>query len=875
MHVFLLRIQLRWITGNNHYVRTHKNELVISATIKTNIKKHNMRNFLKLGLLLSISSLQVITAFAQTWEMKKASLMSPFAAKIDTANVLGEYPRPQMVRERWKNLNGIWQFQQGTGFNQVPPAGKLTRKILVPFPVESAISGIMTHYDDVLYRKIFTIPADWAGQRIILHFGAVDYKAQVYINGVSIGTHIGGYDPFKFDITAYIKSTPTQEVTVKVNDPTSNGGQPRGKQTLAPGDITYTPCTGIWQTVWLEPVPQTSISEIKIVPELDNSSVVVNAVTTGIATDLTVNVEVKDGNNTVAQFSGAANADLRIPISNPKLWSPASPFLYDLKITLKSAGAAIDSLGSYFGMRKISIKQIGGVQKMMLNNEFLFQFGPLDQGYWPDGIYTAPTDSALLFDIQRTKDFGFNMIRKHIKVEPQRWYYWADKLGLMVWQDMPSSNSYTSSPQTIDKVQFKSELTKMVKTHWNSPSIIMWVVFNEEQGQHDTETLVAAVMGIDSTRMVNENSGVVYKDVGHVKDVHSYPQPAYPASTTKALACGEYGSVGLTLTDHLWAAPGISFILTKDGTELLSIYKDYADKLAQFKAENGLSAAVFTQITDVEREVNGIYTYDRVVCKVDEQKLREINDNLIHKSLVVNNLLPHSQTVGQVWKYTNTLPAAIWYTVGYNDAAWKSGTGGFGSAGTPGGTIRTSWVTTDIWMRKSFEIGNLTAEDLNKAELFVHHDEGCEIYINGILAATLTGYTASYNFVAISEQAKAALKTNATNTIAIHCKQTSGGQFIDAGVMIRSYEAVGPLAVRPVTENQKCTVFPNPTSGYLSVIRNNPNTSLLGIYNTLGCEVIRLNQYDSKIDVSGLCKGLYFLQAQTDLAIQNIAFIKN
>lgn len=834
-----------------------------------------MRNFFRTCGIISILFWSALILQAQTWEMKKAALMTPFASRIDTANVLGEYPRPQMVRTKWMNLNGIWQFQPGTGFTQVPPAGKLTQKILVPFPVESAISGVMRQYENVLYRRNVVIPEDWAGQRVILHFGAVDYKSQVYINGQSVGIHTGGYDPFSFDITSRLKASGPQEITVKVYDPTSNGGQPRGKQTLAPGDITYTPCTGIWQTVWLEPVPSIAISEIKIVPDIDQSVVFVKAVTSGTGVNLTIDIEVKDGSRIVSKASGQANSDLKILLPNPKLWSPSSPFLYDLKIKLKSPEAGLDSVESYFGMRKISVKQIGGVHKMLLNNEFLFQFGPLDQGYWPDGVYTAPTDSALLFDIQKTKDFGFNMIRKHIKVEPLRWYYWADKLGMLVWQDMPSSNSYTSSPQPIDKPQFKAELLKMVKTLWNSPSVIMWVVFNEEQGQHDTESLVAEVMSLDTTRMVNENSGVVYKDVGHIKDVHSYPQPACPASSTKVLACGEYGSVGLTLDDHLWAAPGISFIMTKNGDELLEIYKDYADKLAQFKSENGMSAAVFTQITDVEREVNGIYTYDRVICKMDEAKLREINNNLIHKNLVVNNLVSHSRVEGQTWKYTINQPATTWFLPSYNDAAWKSGPGGFGSAGTPGGNIRTPWISADIWMRKTFEIGSISQEQLNNAELFVHHDEGCEIYINGVLAASLKGYTSDYNVVKINDLAKVALKPNASNLIAVHCHQTSGGQYIDAGIMIRSYEAEsGPLAVEKVSGNNKCIVYPNPVSDYLH-IRKGPETALLGVYNAIGLKVLKTQQSDRQINVSSLRNGIYFLQTQTNFAIQNIAFIKN
>lgn len=825
---------------------------------------------------LGIASMLCIPAMftvAQQWQMQKATLMTPFAAKVDTANLLGEYPRPQMVREKWMNLNGIWQFQPGTDFTQIPPTGKLSQKILVPFGVESAISGIMKHYDNVLYRRTFTIPADWAGQKVLIHFGAVDYKSQIYINGQTIGVHVGGYDPFTYDITSKLTGSGPQEVTVKVNDPTNNGGQPRGKQTLAPGDITYTPTTGIWQTVWLEPVPQTSISDIKIVPDLDKSSVIINAATSGSASDITVKVEIKDGTSTVAQFEGDANSNLRIPISSPKLWSPNSPFLYDVKITLKSGDTPVDSLESYFGMRKISLKQIDGVQKLQLNNETLFQFGPLDQGYWPDGIYTAPTDSAMLYDIQKTKDFGYNMIRKHIKVEPYRWYYYADKLGLLVWQDMPSSNSYTNSPQTIDKTQFKLELERMVKTHWNSPSIIMWVVFNEEQGEHDTEALVADVISLDSTRMVNENSGAIFKDVGHIRDLHSYPQPGCPASTFQALACGEYGSLGLNVPGHAWAN-GVSMVMKNTGDELLATYKEYADMLAQFKAQNGLSAAVFTQITDVERELNGILTYDRVVCKVNEAKLLEINTNVINKTMVINNVLPTSVTSGQTWKYTTSQPPSTWYTPTYNDAAWKSAMGGFGSSGTPGGNIRTSWTTNDIWMRQVFTVGNLSQTDIDNLELYVHHDENCEIYINGVLAGSFSGYTSTYKFLAVNAAAKSALKPNSSNVIAIHCHQTGGGQYIDAGLLIRSYEESPKTAVINISADGKCKVFPNPATNKLSVSRENIRTTLTGIYNNLGREVLKPNKFDSQVDISSLKPGVYFLKTETGKFVQNITFIK-
>ena len=832
-----------------------------------------MRRPVQFYFLLIVMCMANLLTYGVDWKMGKAPLMTSYASTIDTSNVLGEYPRPQMVRENWMNLNGIWQYQPGTGFSQAIPNAQLTGKILVPFPVESAISGVMKHSDNLWYRRTFTIPAAWAGQKVLIHFGAVDYKSQVYINRQSVGIHTGGYDPFTYDITSSLTASGPQEITVKVNDPTNAGGQPRGKQTLTPGGIMYTSCSGIWQTVWLEPVPQTSISDIKIVPEMDKSSVVVNTSTLGDASNLTVKIEVKDGATTVAQLTGNANSDLIIHVANPKLWSPDSPFLYDLKITLLSDNTPIDSLGSYFGMRKISMKKLGNVQKLFLNNESVFQFGPLDQGYWPDGNYTAPTDLAILSDLQSIKDLGYNMVRKHVKVEPYRWYYYADKLGLLVWQDMPSSNSYTSSPQTIDNVQFEKELTNMVKTHWNSPSIIMWILFNEEQGQHDTQALVTEVMKLDTTRMVNENSGAVFIDAGNIRDLHSYPQPACPTSTTEALACGEYGSIGLNVPGHDWGT-GISGFFAKDATDFLSYYTDYADKLIQFKSNNGLSAAVFTQITDVEVEVNGIYTYDRAVCKYDKAALYETNRKVIEKNLTINYVLPSSLDTGRSWKITTSQPASGWFGTTFSDTNWTSATGGFGSAGTTGGTIRTNWTTSDIWMRQKFDMGSLSATDIDKLELFVFHDENCEIYFNGVLAATYTGYNSTYDFLPITEAGKNALIPNGSNIIAVHCHQTTGGQYIDAGILLRSYDQPVNTFITTIKATGNCRLFPNPATNKLTIVRDNPQTALSGIYNILGREVLKLNKFDTQVDISALSTGMYFMRTETERIIRNLSFIK-
>lgn len=430
-------------------------------------------------LVLALFILFPSSLFAQPWEPKQAPLMTRFSDEVNPNNVLPEYPRPQMVRDKWLNLNGVWQFQVGTGNTGEPPQNGWGRSILVPFAVESALSGIMEQHQHVLYRRTFTLPVDWSGERVLLHFGAVDYEAVVFVNGEKIGTHKGGYDPFSFDITSALSGSGEQEIVVRVYDPTDNGGYPRGKQSLNPGGIMYTSVTGIWQTVWLEPVPQTRIDNIKIVPDIDHSEISLTVNTAGLADNLSIKAAIKDGNAIGQDGTGSVNTELTIPVPGQKLWSPENPFLYDLDITLMRDGTPIDSVSSYFGMRKIAVKEINGQKKLFLNNEFLFQIGQLDQGYWPDGIYTAPTDEALKYDLEVAKQLGYNMVRKHLKVEPRRWYYWADKLGLLVWQDMPSANSYTENTPPVEREAFESELKRMVKTHWNSPSIIMWVVFNE------------------------------------------------------------------------------------------------------------------------------------------------------------------------------------------------------------------------------------------------------------------------------------------------------------------------------------------------------------------------------------------------------------
>lgn len=710
--------------------------------------------------------------------------MSKFAKDVKPEAVLPEYPRPQLVREKWLNLNGVWDYQPATSKTEALPKGTLSGKILVPFPVESALSGVMEHHESLWYHRTFKVPANWKGEKVLIHFGAVDYESEVFVNGQSLGIHTGGYDPFTYDITSKIVGEGNQDIAVRVYDPTDKGGFPRGKQTLNPQGIMYQSVTGIWQTVWLEPVPKVSIDNLKIVPDVDKGVVKITVNTDGLATGTQVAIKVIDGATGFGSV-GDANTEISVPVKNAKLWSPDSPFLYDMTVSLTKGGKAVDEVKSYFGMRKIAIVQEGEFKKMYLNNKFLFQIGPLDQGFWPDGGYTAPTDEALKYDLQMIKNFGFNMVRKHIKVEPYRWYYWADKLGIMVWQDMPSPNSYTRRVPPVDKPAFKSELDRLVKTHWNSPSIVTWVIFNESQAQHNTPELVDMVRKLDPSRLINQASGGSHFGVGDILDIHAYPPPAAPVSSLQALACGEYGGIGFVIPDHTWKV-GPTYIMINNENDYTNLYDSFATDLTMFKTSKGLSAAVYTEITDVEVELNGLLTYDREVIKGSVEKIKASNQKIINDHIYLREVLPSSQVNPRTWKYTFDKPADGWEAGSFADAGWKSGLAGFGTNGTPGGNIKTTWNTSDIWLRQEFTLGDLKGINRDEIVLYLHHDEDADVYINGVKAASAKNYTGSYSMVKMTKESQAALVANGKNTIAIHCTQKVGGQYIDAGLSVVS-----------------------------------------------------------------------------------------
>ena len=568
--------------------------------------------------LLKIAGLCLFAgaATAADWQPVPGHMLTRWAKDVDPAKPLPEHPRPQMVRQAWQNLNGLWQFEI-TG-KAAPQPANFSQQILVPFPVESALSGLKKRVepkDRMWYQRPFAMPEAWRAGRVLVHFTAADWDTEVFVNGKSVGRHIGGYDPFEFDITDALKPGDSQELVVSCWDPTNEGGQPIGKQTLHPGGIFYTPTSGIWGTVWLEAVPKTYMKELKLVPDIDAGVLKLT-----VAADRgTVRAVVRDGATKVSEMSGQAGQEISIPVPNAKLWSPDQPFLYDLDLELTDGrewadGAAKDELRSYFGMRKISLgPDEKGLTRLLLNNKFVFQAGPLDQGFWPDGLYTAPTDAALKYDVETTKSYGFNMARKHVKVEPSRWYYWCDKLGLLVWQDMPGSGNNTPA----QKQQFEVELKQLVATHANHPSIVMWVVFNEGWGQYDTERLTETVKQWDPSRLVNNASGWTDKNVGDVLDHHTYPVPGGSKPTAKrATVVGEYGGLGYNLKGHMWVDSGWGYQTFNDEESLNARYEEITGVLLQRVQDPGISAGVYTQTSDIEVENNGLMTYDREIFKV-------------------------------------------------------------------------------------------------------------------------------------------------------------------------------------------------------------------------------------------------------------------
>ena len=594
-------------------------------------------------LLLGVNVFQL-----NAQESKKFTLPTPWTEEAWNAEIpLPEYPRPQMVRAEWLNLNGTWDYMGGKELAHpmevaTPPAFPAKpEKIKVPFPPESELSGIARKAETNLwYKRSFVIPKSWKGKNVLLHFGAVDRLTSVFVNGKKVGTHTGGYDAFNMDITDFLKSG-ENVLVVGAYDP--NDGKAACGKNGARGDYVYT--SGIWQTVWLEPVEKQYISALKLIPDVKNSrlELVVEANQAG----LQVKAVADDGTSQISEAVGSSNKRFYLPVKNPRLWNTDDPFLYGLKLQLKNAkGKVVDEVDSYFGMRTVSMEMVDSVMRPMINGEFVFQIGLLDQGYWPDGAFTAPTEEALLYDIELAKRTGFNVIRKHIKVEPQRWYYHCDRLGLMVWQDMPN----LWEPDDVDSVavrqQFREELKVMIDQHISSPSIVMWVPFNENWGAFDVTDITNWVKNYDKTRLVNGNSGYnyapgyrkAYGDPGNgdFADRHHYgkltPKVLPKPEEKRAVSLGEFGGKGLFVRGHMWPVRNDAYEMMINKEQLSDTYVYLLSELEQMIKYFGLSTAIYTQTTDVEHEVNGLVTYDRQVEKMDFKKVKDINQAVIHST---------------------------------------------------------------------------------------------------------------------------------------------------------------------------------------------------------------------------------------------------
>ncbi len=736
-------------------------------------------------------------ASAADWKPAATPLMTKWGKQITPDKTpWAEYPRPQMVRKDWANLNGLWDYAITNKGDAKPE--KWDGKILVPFCIESALSGVGKHpteTQELWYRRDIDA-STWKGKRVLLHFGAVDWETTAYVNGKEVGTHKGGFDPFHFDITEALKEG-KGELVLKVWDPTDKGSQPLGKQIHNPHGIWYTPVSGIWQTVWMEPVNHGGwIQAVHVTTDTEKNEITVDT-TMGIAFgNQFASVDVFDGETQIASKK-IGPFSVPIPIANPKLWTPDKPHLY--RIRVRAMGMLVndgsDEVESYFAMRKVSTgPDADGHMRLLLNNKPLFHIGPLDQGWWPDGLLTPPSEEAMRYDLEVLKKMGMNMVRKHIKIEPSRYYYDCDRMGLLVWQDMPSAINRTKQHfippggkndaddqfTDLEKKQFRHELKAIIDHLKFFPSIYCWVPFNEGWGQHDTNAILKWTKEYDPTRLVNGPSGWEDRGYGDMKDMHDYPGPnMFPVMKDRVSVLGEFGGLGLPVAGHLWKDQGNwGYRSFKTTDELRTNYHGLIRRLHPLIGK-GLSAAVYTQTTDVEIEVNGFMTYDREVMKFDIAETAKWHKSLFGPPPVMADLLPTSEKDARNWRSTIATPTKGWELSDFNDESWKLGKGGFGTKGTPGAFIGTEWNTKDIWIRQSFEL-----KEVPKGELYlrIHHDEDAEVFINGVLAGKVASHVSNYYEVPMTAAAMKAF-VKGKNTIAVHCKQTLGGQYIDVGIV--------------------------------------------------------------------------------------------
>ena len=715
-----------------------------------------------LVLLLQYSFIQ-----AQNWAPVPGQIMTSWANDVTPENVWKEYPRPQMVRTDWLNLNGLWDFEiTDRDTNKI--AINYARKILVPFCVESALSGIketITGKQQMMYRRYFTVPSNWNQKYLILHFEAVDYETKVWVDGKYVGMHKGGYDHFQFDITGFLSKEQKHEIKIVVWDPTNEGSQPIGKQALpAIKNVTkYTATSGIWQTVWLEPINDVAIESIKIIPNIDNATISLQTKVVGATQGTRIKIQAFDQGKEIASSVAADDELVSLQLNQPKLWSPTNPFLYDLKLSLVKDGKVVDEVSSYFGMRKISMgRDHEGYMRILLNNAIIYQFGPLDQGYWPDGILTPASDQALRYDIAYLKKIGANMDRMHMKVQPERWYYHCDQLGILVWQDMVSPTKFIDTKSNLNSSDFELEHNITVDQLYNHPSIIQWVLFNESWGQYDTERLTAALKAKDPTRLVINASGWHDKKVGDIRDFHDYTIHPAIALVTKnddrAMVLGEAGGFDLLIPGHLWT-PDLKTEtkfktdwksdfkkgVVKSADELIEKYTILLDDLFQLK-KYGLNAVVYTQISDVEDEISGWMTYDRKVGKLPDTTFAALHQQFFKPTITGKYILPLSMNTAQQWNYSFTAPSNDWIK-NTTIADFKLGEAPFGIESNNAHKVNTTWNTNSLFLNKEFTLSSVPS----KLSLVACNTGITDVYINGAYVMQFNNFLKNDPEVKISE----------------------------------------------------------------------------------------------------------------------------
>ena len=762
-------------------------------------------------LILAMFAVLNSTALNAQWKPVEGQMMTRWAEDVNPEMPLPEYPRPQMERAEWLNLNGLWDYavtDKSAETSQINDG-----KILVPFAIESALSGVKRTFlptEKLWYKRTFEVPTAWKGKRIILNFGAVDYISTVKVNGKVAGTHEGGNTAFSYDITDLLNPSGEQEIVVEVTDPTDRGKQPRGKQVLKPGGIYYTAVSGIWKTVWLEPVDPHYIKSYHGVPDIDRRKFIVSAEVENATGNTDIIYTAYENGSIVAQMRAKSGETVELDLPRQKLWSPEDPFLYDLTMEVRHNGMVTDKVDSYFGMRKISVgKDKDGYNRIMLNNKPIFMYGFLDQGWWPDGLLTAPTEEALVYDIQYTKDAGYNTIRKHIKVESDRFYYNCDRMGMIVWQDAVSGDNFNLKDAGMrpdhkkdekSAEQYEYELKEMIDQLRNYPCIVNWVVFNEGWGQFGGPRLIEWTKKYDPSRLA-EVSGWVDYGVGDVDDVHRYPGPGrvHNPGPKRAFAVGEFGGFGHPVQGHLWN-PNMNnwgYATYQNIDEFIDVYKHAVKELHVLIGE-GLSAAIYTQTTDVEGEVNGMLTYDREISKIPVEELAALHKPLYGEALKLNTIMEDATKGPQTWYYTVETPDKDWASMTEPAKGFSVGEAPFGF-NHPGNVLsysvfektdiahqkNTEWKSDDIWAWREFTLDEIP----ENAYVRVRYDANVDVYVNGKLIESRENRVPHYyhtELIPLTEEAMESLKAG-KNTIAIHANRPfregrPDSYILDAGI---------------------------------------------------------------------------------------------